>query len=107
MFWRTHFPPTSGQENKFTFLCTCTCRLSLSLSTCISLTHPHTHTHTHTHYRNLVSYDRDASTEREATGDGEEVRGLLDQRAGVYDGDEFDVFRHRNVDLSNVHIGKR
>ena len=54
-----------------------------------------------------MSYDRDASTEREATGDGEEGGGLLDQRTGVYDGDEFDVFRHKDVDLSHVHIGKR
>lgn len=41
---------------------------------------------------------------------GEDVRserGLLEHRAGVYDGDEFDVFRRKDVDLSHVHIGKR
>lgn len=33
---------------------------------------------------------------------------LMEQREGVYDHDEFDVFhRGRNVDLSRVHIGKR
>ena len=42
-------------------------------------------------------------------GEGErEGGGLVDQRASVYDGDEFDVFRrHRDIDLSQVHIGKR
>ena len=50
-------------------------------------------------------------------GEGREVRGggagkererdLVDQRAGVYDGDEFDVFRRKDVNLSQVHIGKR
>ena len=39
---------------------------------------------------------------------GREEGGLVDQRASVYDGDEFDVFRrHRDIDLSQVHIGKR
>ena len=50
-------------------------------------------------------------------GEGREVRGggegkererdLVDQRAGVYDGDEFDVFQRKDVNLSQVHIGKR
>ena len=41
-------------------------------------------------------------------GGGGEGGGLVDQRASVYDGDEFDVFRrHRDIDLSQVHIGKR
>ena len=46
---------------------------------------------------------------REGGGEGGRGGGgLVDQRASVYDGDEFDVFRrHRDIDLSQVHIGKR
>ena len=41
-------------------------------------------------------------------GGGREGGGVVDQRASVYDGDECDVFRrHRDIDLSQVHIGKR
>ena len=46
-------------------------------------------------------------------GVGEGVTGggggqsLVDQRSGVFDGDEFDVFRSGGVDLSRVHVGKK
>ena len=32
---------------------------------------------------------------------------LLSTRSNVYDHDEFDVFRHSDIDLSRVHIGKK
>ena len=32
---------------------------------------------------------------------------LLTQRRNVYDGDEFDIFSHSNIDLGRVHQGKR
>ena len=40
-------------------------------------------------------------------GDGFHGDSLLDQRSSVYDNDEFDVFRRKNVDRSRVHIGKK
>ena len=40
-------------------------------------------------------------------GDGYHGDSLLDQRSGVYDNDEFDVFRRKDVDRSRVHIGKK
>ena len=55
----------------------------------------------------------DTSDVEDVTGDGvrsEGVRdegGLLEHRVGVYDGDEFDVFSRKDVDLSQVNIGKR
>ena len=45
---------------------------------------------------------------RSEGGDGVRSEGgLLEQRVGVFDGDEFDVFHRSDVDLSHVHIGKR
>ena len=35
-----------------------------------------------------------------------EIPSLLDQRSNIYDNDEFDVFRRKDVDLTKVHIGK-
>ena len=32
---------------------------------------------------------------------------LLSSRKNVYDNDQFDVFRKRTVDMSNIHKGKR
>ena len=32
---------------------------------------------------------------------------LLEQRSNVYDNDEFDVFRRKDIDRSRVHIGKK
>ena len=32
---------------------------------------------------------------------------LLEQRASVFDNDEFDVLRREDIDFSRVHIGKR
>ena len=32
---------------------------------------------------------------------------MLDERSGVYDYDEFDVFKRNDIDLSRVHIGKK
>ena len=40
-------------------------------------------------------------------GDGSHGDSLLDQRSNVYDNDEFDVFRRKDVDRSRVHIGKK
>ena len=40
-------------------------------------------------------------------GDGFHGDSLLDQRSSVYDNDEFDVFRRKNIDRSRVHIGKK
>ena len=37
----------------------------------------------------------------------EEGVSLVDQRTSVFDNDEFDVFRRKEVDFSRVHIGKR
>ena len=63
----------------------------------------------------MLDDSRDGEREGEGGGGrggggrgGGEGGGLVDQRASVYDGDEFDVFRrHRDIDLSQVHIGKR
>ena len=47
----------------------------------------------------------DSHTSASATNDGQT---MVEQRKGVYDQDEFDVFRHGGkIDLSHVHIGKR
>ncbi|XP_064651306.1 activating signal cointegrator 1 complex subunit 2-like [Lineus longissimus] len=35
------------------------------------------------------------------------VPSVLDTRHNIYDGDEFDVFRRENVDISRVHKGKK
>ena len=40
-------------------------------------------------------------------GDGFHGDSLLDQRSSVFDNDEFDVFRRKDVDRSRVHIGKK
>ena len=32
---------------------------------------------------------------------------LLDQRSSIYDHDEFDVFRRKDVDQSRIHVGKK
>ena len=37
----------------------------------------------------------------------EERESLLEQRSSVFDNDEFDVFRRKDVDRSRVHIGKK
>ena len=41
------------------------------------------------------------------SGGGFHGDSLLDQRSSVYDNDEFDVFRRKNIDRSRVHIGKK
>ena len=41
------------------------------------------------------------------SGGGFHGDSLLDQRSSVFDNDEFDVFRRKDVDRSRVHIGKR
>ena len=44
-------------------------------------------------------------TSPSAMNDGQ---ALVEQRKGIYDHDEFDVFRQGDgIDLSRVHIGKR
>ena len=40
-------------------------------------------------------------------GDGFHGDSLLDQRSSVFDNDEFDMFRRKDVDRSRVHIGKK
>jgi hypothetical protein len=35
------------------------------------------------------------------------VPSVLDTRHNVFDGDEFDVFKQENIDLSKVHKGKK
>ena len=51
--------------------------------------------------------DNGDSMKREGVND-DESGGLVDQRTSIYDGDEFDIFhRHRDIDLSQIHIGKR
>ena len=42
-----------------------------------------------------------------AGGDGFHGDSLLDQRSSVFDNDEFDMFRRKDVDRSRVHIGKK
>jgi hypothetical protein len=42
-----------------------------------------------------------------SSGDGFHGDSLLDQRSNVYDNDEFDVFRRKDIDRSRVHIGKK
>ena len=42
-----------------------------------------------------------------AGGSGFHGDSLLDQRSSVFDNDEFDVFRRKDVDRSRVHIGKK
>lgn len=37
----------------------------------------------------------------------DEGQSLLEERVGVYDYDEFDLLRRKDVDLSKVHVGKR
>lgn len=37
----------------------------------------------------------------------EKQESLLEQRSSIFDNDEFDVFRRKDVDRSRVHIGKK
>ena len=38
---------------------------------------------------------------------GSHGESLLEQRSNIYDNDEFDVFRRKDIDRSRVHIGKK
>ena len=52
--------------------------------------------------------DRDSPSAKPNTNKKEEERlGFVDQRSSVFDNDEFDVFRRKDVNLDQVHIGKR
>ena len=51
--------------------------------------------------------DKELSLDQPAGDGGFHGDSLLDQRSSVYDNDEFDVFRRKNVDRSRVHIGKK
>ena len=42
-----------------------------------------------------------------SAGVNDSSSSLLSQRRNVYDGDEFDVFSHSDIDLGRVHQGKR
>lgn len=37
----------------------------------------------------------------------EEKPSVLAERRNIYDNDEFDVFSRRDVNLDNIHIGKK
>ena len=45
-----------------------------------------------------------AGTEQPRNGTS---KSLVEQRSNIYDNDEFDVFRRKDVDLNRIHIGKK
>ncbi|KAK3769238.1 hypothetical protein RRG08_005185 [Elysia crispata] len=56
-----------------------------------------------------LSFDMPRQERSVHQGDGQvaEEEDLLASRKNVFDNDEFDLFRNRNVDMSKIHIGKK
>lgn len=51
----------------------------------------------------LFRYPRELSKRNDQMDNAD----ILDSRRNVFDNDEFDIFRNKNVDLTKVHIGKK
>ncbi len=43
----------------------------------------------------------------ESTCSGLEIPKIIDERRNVYDNDEFDIYRNKNIDISRIHKGKK
>lgn len=56
-----------------------------------------------------LSFDMPRQERSVHQGDGQmaEEVDLLDSRKNVFDNDEFDLFRNKNVDMSRIHVGKK